>query len=122
MTFSLKNKWFMLIMNLLASIILFVISSNFSLVNYVNILFYLTFIYIILWLVLFISKGGFFNGITFGFRKFRSIFQKDRDLLKEMDNKEDLSDRVNLNFYEHMRFHALSLSFITIVLLLVYYI
>lgn len=118
-----KNKWIILLVNILISLILFLISATaYNLKYFIDSLFYVSFIYFILLLFLFIIKGRFLDGITWGFRRFRSIMSKNRDYLAELEKTPMLSDRIGSSFYQFIAFQTLALLVILILLLGVYYI
>lgn len=117
-----KNKFLVLLINILISIILFFISAPaYNLRYFIDSIFYVTLTYFILLLFLFIIKGRFFDGITWSFRRFRSIMSKNRDYLVELGDTPMPSDRINIAFYRFIVFQTFSLLLILCLLLGVYY-
>ncbi|HLR08498.1 MAG TPA: DUF3899 domain-containing protein [Bacillota bacterium] len=118
-----RNKWLVFVANMFIILVSFLLfSPTYTWVNYINTCFYIAFIYMMIWLVLVVIRGGFFNGIAFGFRRFRIIASKNPDFLEEMEEKPDLSERINKRFYQQIRFHAWILLAWLLLLLLVYYV
>ncbi|WP_045514650.1 DUF3899 domain-containing protein [Neobacillus niacini] len=118
-----KNKWKFFILNLLITLLIFFIfSSNYNLLNFINSLFYLSFIYLITVLLMYTIKGGFFDGVTFGFRRFNSIMFKRNDYLEEWRDKPLPSEKFNASLYQRLKFQAISLLVLLIILLIFYYI
>lgn len=117
-----KNKLLFLLINIVISLILFFITSpSYDLRYFIDSLFYLSLIYFILLLFLFIMKGRFFDGITWGFRRFRSIMSKNRDYLTELGDTPMPSDRISISFYQFIVFQTFTLLLILILLFGVYY-
>lgn len=117
-----KNKWKFFILNLLITVLIFFIfSSNYNLLNFINSLFYLSFIYLITVLLMYTIKGGFFDGVTFGFRRFNSIMFKRNDYLEEWRDKPLPSEKFNASLYQRLKFQAISLLVLLIILLIFYY-
>ncbi|WP_337019911.1 DUF3899 domain-containing protein [Oceanobacillus massiliensis] len=117
----LKNKWFLLLLNWILTIILFfALTSAYSLVNYINIVFYVCMIYVLLGLLALTIMGGFFDGITFGFRRFFGMMSKD-DYMDEWKNKPLPSQKINGSIYAHLKFQGFSLLVYLLVLLFVFY-
>lgn len=120
---NVKNKWIFLLINILVSMIIFLFTAPaYNLKYFINSLFYVALVYLILLLFLFIIKGRFFDGITWSFRRFRSVMSTNRDLLAELGDYPMPSDRINISFYRSITFQTLSLLIILILLLVVYYI
>lgn len=117
----LKNKWFLLTFNiLLTGLLFFLSSSNYELANYINIVFYVCFFYILLGLVIYTIKGGFYDGVTFGFRRFRALMSKS-DYMDEWQEKPLPSKRVNMGFYTMVKFQSICLIILLVLLLSIYY-
>lgn len=115
------NKWLIFLMNMVCiAVIFWLTSSDFDFVDYINIFFYFTMLYIVLWLFLLILKGGFFDGIVFSFRKYHAYTSKKRDYLGSIEKKADPSDRLPHLFYRQIRFHSLLLFVLFLVLMVVY--
>jgi hypothetical protein len=116
-----KRYWILLFCNIILTLFLFFTTSDqYNLVNYINSLFYVTLGYLISTLFLYTVKGGFYDGITFGFRRFRSVmFQK--DYLDEWKERALPSEITNERFYKLIKFQAISLLLIFLFIILVYY-
>nr|WP_255639786.1 DUF3899 domain-containing protein [Aquibacillus saliphilus] len=83
-------------------------------------MFYIAFIYLIVWLISFIIKGRFFDGIVYGFRRVGGrMFNK--DLLDEWADKPKPSERVTANFLSVILIQGLLLTGIMIGLLIIFY-
>ncbi len=84
----LKNKWTVFLLNIILTILFFLLfSANYNLLNFINALFYLSSLYLIIVLLMYTIKGGFFDGVTFGFRRFNSIMFKPNDYLRRVAGK-----------------------------------
>ncbi|WP_312094048.1 DUF3899 domain-containing protein [Niallia sp.] len=119
----LNKKWSLFLLNIFITVILFLIfSSEYSFVHYINAVFYLSFIYIIIFLFLYIAKGGFFDGVTFSFRRFHHVMLKNDDYLEEWKEKPLPSQKFNKGFYSALKFQTLALFIYLLILLLVLYI
>lgn len=118
-----KNKWIFLLINVFLSIILFLTSAPaYNLRHFIDSLFYLALVYFILLLFLLIIRGRFFDGISWSFRKFRSVMSKERDYLTELGDVPMPSDRISITFYRFIVFQTFALLVILFLLLVVYYI
>ena len=118
-----KNKWKFLLFNLLLTLLVFFIfSSTYILLNIINTLFYFSAFYLITVLLMYTIKGGFFDGVTFGFRRFNSIMFKRNDYLEEWREKPLPSEKFNPSLYQSFKFQAVSLLILLIILLFLYYI
>ncbi|TFJ93461.1 DUF3899 domain-containing protein [Lentibacillus salicampi] len=96
-------------------------ASEFTLLQFLNTTFYVVLIYMIISLVTYTIKGGFYDGVTFGFRRFRSVMSKDGDPLEEWREKPAPSARVNSTFYRIVRFQWVALLLLLLILILIYY-
>ncbi len=99
----------------------FQFSSAYNLVNFINILFYVSGVYLLLFLILFIANGRFFDGVTFGFRRFRRTVSKEKNYLNEVEDKPLPSEMINKSFYRFIVFQSVALLMIQTVLLIIYY-
>ena len=117
-----KNKWTGLLLNFILTIVIFFIfSSTYNLLNFINALFYLNLLYLIIVLLMYTIKGGFFDGVTYGFRKFNSMMFKPNDYLEEWREKPLPSEKHNASLYQRLKFQAISLLGLLILLLFIYY-
>ncbi|WP_182200039.1 DUF3899 domain-containing protein [Paraliobacillus salinarum] len=86
----------------------------------INTIFYFFVGYLLLWLTFMTIHGGFFDGVTYGFRKASgSIFKKNYSM--EWDEKPLPSKRVNEKLVSIFRFQAIGLGCIMSILLVFYY-
>jgi hypothetical protein len=67
------------------------------------------------------AKGGFFDGVTFGFRRFNTLMFKKNDYLEEWRNKPLPSEKFNASLYHRLKFQAILLLVLLIILLVLYY-
>ncbi|MCL6570837.1 MAG: DUF3899 domain-containing protein [Bacillus sp. (in: Bacteria)] len=117
-----KNKWVFLLLNIIFTILFFFIfSSDYNLLNYINSLFYLCFVYLLIVLFMYTAKGGFFDGVTFGFRRFNNVILKQNDHLEEWREKPLPSEKFNVPFYQTLKFQGLALFVLLLVLIILYY-
>ncbi|WP_093137422.1 DUF3899 domain-containing protein [Salinibacillus kushneri] len=117
-----KNKWSLLLLNLIitASSYLYYTPGN-QLKEFINTLFFVSFPYIILALILFLTRERFFDGITFGFRRFWAEMSKKKDYLEDWKDRPLPSERISQRFLRSISFQAISLLIIMMVLLIIYY-
>jgi hypothetical protein len=66
-------------------------------------------------------KGGFFDGVTYGFRRFNSIMFKRDDYLEEWREKSLPSEKFNASLYQRIKFQAASLLLLLIIMISLYY-
>lgn len=118
----LQNKLFLFIINILLIQIIYTLRADNSLSNYIDSYFLLSSIYLLLALLLFIVKERFFDGITFGFKRFYHLLSKNKDYLDEWQEKPLPSERVNKSFLQAISFQGILLFLIMAVLLIFYYI
>ncbi|ASK61985.1 hypothetical protein CFK37_07340 [Virgibacillus phasianinus] len=117
-----KNKWIFLLFNVFIGFVILLLSTSpINLRFFIDSLFYVTIVYIILMLLLFIIRGRFFDGIIWSFRRFGSIMSKNRDYLEEAEGSPKLSERINLPFYRFIAFQTFALLIILVLLLILYY-
>lgn len=117
----LKNKWFLFMFNiLLIGVLFFLFTTTYDLANYINIVFYVCFFYVLSVLLVYTIKGGFYDGITFGFRRFRGMMSK-RDYMDEWKSKPLPSKNVNTGIYAILKFQSICLILFLVLLLLIYY-
>ena len=117
-----KNQLMIFLVNMIVTTIFFLIySSSYTILHYINSLFYLSLIYLIVFLFIYTTKGGFFDGITFGFRRFNHVILKQSDYLEEWRERPFPSEKINKNFYQTLKFQALALFVLLSLLLVLYY-
>lgn len=113
----------LLLINLIISLVLFfIISDKITLLNYINSLFYLCLLYLVVVLVIYTIKGGFFDGITYSFRRFHAVMFNPGDLLEEWKEKPLPSERFKESGYHALKFQCIVLFVLLLVLLGLYYI
>lgn len=118
-----KNKWKFFIFNLLVSLLIFFIfSSTYNLLNFINSVFYLSFFYLITVLFMYTAKGGFFDGVTFGFRRFNTLMFKKNDYFEDWRDKPLPSEKFNASLYQRLKFQTISLLVLLTILLFLYYV
>lgn len=116
-----KNKWVLLLINLLLSFMFFLLSApEYNLHHYINALFYISSFYLIVWLISFIVRGRFFDGIIYGFRRFGGRIVN-KDLLDEWADKPNPSESISTSFLTVILFQGLSLTLVTVGLLVIFY-
>lgn len=117
-----KNKWKFFLLNLFITLLIFFIfSSTFNFLNYINAVFYLSFVYLIIVLFMYTAKGGFFDGVTFGFRRFNTLMFKKNDYLEEWRDKPLPSEKFNASLYQRLKFQTILLLALLIISLFLYY-
>lgn len=116
------SRWVLLGANIFLVIIgSLIFSGNLTIVTLVNNLFYISFIYLIIWLFLLTIRGGFYDGITYGFRRFHYIMSRNKDYLVEWKKKALPSENLHMTLYQHVKFQAYFLLFIFLTVLGLYY-
>jgi Domain of unknown function (DUF3899) len=117
-----KNKWKFFIINLFIILLIFLIfSKDYNLLNFINAVFYLSFVYLMIVLFMYTAKGGFFDGVTFGFRRFNTLMFKKNDYLESWRDKPLPSEKFNASLYQRLKFQSISLLVLLIILLILYY-
>jgi hypothetical protein len=117
-----KIKWLFLLINLsLTTVLFFIFAPYFTFLHYINTLFYITFAYLLLFLLIYTAKGGFFDGVTFGFRRFKAVMFSNSDYLEDWKTKPLPSEKVNNRFYHILKVQTLLLIGILLVLLVAYF-
>ncbi|WP_255437594.1 DUF3899 domain-containing protein [Thalassobacillus sp. CUG 92003] len=118
----LKNKWFFLLLNLFLATLFFLITApSYNLFNYINQLFYLAYFYLVVALLMWVIRGGFFDGITYSFRRFADRVSRNRDYLDDWETKKLPSQTVNNEVLKFFFFQGVFLSSGLLGLLVVYY-
>lgn len=116
-----RSNWIVLFLNLLLIVLIFFITSEgASFVHLINVMFYVSIGYIIFVLLLLTIRGGFYDGVMFGFRRYYHMTVK-KDYLEEWKEKPLPSENINHTFYRIIKFQALVLMLIFISLLVIYY-
>ncbi|MFP7298475.1 DUF3899 domain-containing protein [Neobacillus niacini] len=121
-TIMFENKWKFLAINILLTLIFFLIfADDYNLLHFINALFYLCFTYLIVVLFMYTRRGGFFDGVTFGFRRFKSIMFNRNSYLDEYLDKPLPSENFNASIYQRLKFQTIALFLLLILLLLLFY-
>ncbi|MGY0692198.1 DUF3899 domain-containing protein [Virgibacillus sp. FSP13] len=117
-----SKKLLYLVISILISFILFLLfATNYRFVNYLNILFYQFLVYLSFCLSLFIIKNRFFDGVTFGLRRFRRLITRNDDSFIPSEELTVPSEKVNQLFYQLVMFQTIALFIIVIILHLIYF-
>jgi hypothetical protein len=77
--------------------------------------------YLLVVLLMYTVRGGFFDGVTYGFRRFNSEYIKRNDYLEEWREKPLPSEKFNSSFYQVIKFQGISLFIVLVFLLGIYY-
>lgn len=115
-----RSNWIVLFLNLLIVFIFFITSERASFVHLINVMFYVSISYIIFVLLLLTIRGGFYDGVMFGLRRYYHMTVK-KDYLEEWKEKPLPSENINNTFYHLITFQAVALIIIFISLLIIYY-
>ncbi|SEN43872.1 protein of unknown function [Mesobacillus persicus] len=107
---------------LLISILFLIFAPEYTLLHYINALFYITIFYLILFLVMYTIKGGFFDGVTFGFRRFNHVMFNRNDHLEEWRDKPLPSERIGVGLYPIIKVQTIGLILLLSILLIVWFI
>lgn len=110
----------------MANIIIIVLSfllfaPEYTLIHFINITFYVFSIFLIVFLFIYIKKGGLFDGLSFGMNRFRSMMSKNVDDIDSWKDKKRPSQKVNRTFYSILRLQVLLQSILLALLLFIYY-
>ncbi|MFG6149460.1 DUF3899 domain-containing protein [Halobacillus sp. B23F22_1] len=117
-----RNKWgFVAINLLLISLIFSLLAPAYDLVTFIDLLFYLCFFYLFIGLLLWIIKGGFFDAITYSFRKVTNRVAKNKDYLDDFEDKPLPSQMFKRKFVHFFLFQGAILLIALLLLLIVYY-
>ncbi|MFQ3543887.1 DUF3899 domain-containing protein [Halobacillus rhizosphaerae] len=117
-----KNKWFMIIFNLLITTLFFFIwAPAYDLFNYINQLFYIAYFYLFVGLLMLVIRGGFFDAVTYSFRRFHGKLAKNRDYMDEWEKKPLPSQTINSTWLKFFMFQGITLSVGLLGLLALYY-
>lgn len=105
----------------LVSLLFIVLAPDYNLLHYINQLFYFAYFYIFIGIIMWVVKGGFFDGITYGFRRFSNRMSKNKDYLDDWKEKPLPSQTINKSLPGFFMFHGSVLSIGLIALLFIYY-
>ncbi|MBN8233717.1 DUF3899 domain-containing protein [Halobacillus kuroshimensis] len=117
-----RNKWMMTGINLAVATLLFIILAPvYDLNHYINQLFYLSFFYLGIGLMAWVTRGGFFDGITYGFRRFTNRMSKNGDYMDDWQDKPLPSKTISGSWPRFFLFHGFVLMVGLLILLVIYY-
>jgi hypothetical protein len=117
-----KDHFVFLCINLGIILIFFtLLGSDHNFIEFINTLFYISFFYFLLFLSLFTSKGGFFDGLVYSFRRFNHVMFHSKDYLEEWKEKPLPSENINLRFYQLLKVQTGLLIGLLIILLVIFY-
>jgi hypothetical protein len=117
-----KTHFLLFIVNIISifTIVLFLTPDQLF-VQFINILFYFALLYTTVFLFHFVAKGGFFDGLIFGFRRFKNVMFHKNDVLEEWKEKPLPSENINLRLYEVLKIQTVALNIVLLLLLVIYY-
>ncbi|KGX92688.1 hypothetical protein N781_15345 [Pontibacillus halophilus JSM 076056 = DSM 19796] len=118
------NKWFYLLLNLcVATLLFFILSESRSLVTYINMTFYFSYVYFFIGLVMLVVKGKFIDGVTYSFRRFsnRMNISRHKDYMDDWETKKLPSELINAHTYRTVWFQAFGMIGFMLILLFFYY-
>jgi len=116
-----KRKLGLFLINMAVIFAVFFFGSEHTLISLINTVFYVGLIYVVAVLFMFTVKGGFFDGLVFGFRRYNHIMFKRKDYLEEWKKKPLPSESFNIQIYRLLQFQCYILLGGIIVLLIIYY-
>lgn len=117
-----RNKWMMLAVNIVFVTLLFVVLAPvYDLHHYINQLFYIAYFYLFVGILLWVIRGGFFDAITYSFRRFSNRVSKQKDYMDDWEEKPLPSQTVEQSWLKFFLFHGSSLTIGLLVLLAFYY-
>ncbi|UOQ43437.1 DUF3899 domain-containing protein [Halobacillus salinarum] len=118
----LLNKWLMIVINLaLTTILFFLLAPAYDLFHYINQLFYISYFYLFVGLLMLVIRGGFFDAITYSFRRFHGMTSKRRDYMDDWKTKPLPSQSINRSWLNFFIFHGVTLTLGLLGLLAIYY-
>ncbi|AWI14019.1 DUF3899 domain-containing protein [Caldibacillus thermoamylovorans] len=116
-----KRQAGLFLVNMAVIFVVFFFGSEHTLISFINTVFYVGLIYVVTVLFMFTVKGGFFDGLVFGFRRYNHIMFKRKDYLEEWKKKPLPSESFNIRLYRLLQFQCYMLVGGLIVLLIIYY-
>ncbi|WP_437181940.1 DUF3899 domain-containing protein [Salirhabdus salicampi] len=119
---GIKNKWLLLLVNIGTVIVIaWFTSPGFQLEHYINVLFYVTSFYLFIGFIMYVIYGKFFDAITLSFQRVGKTLSKSKDYLEDIDDRPLPSEIINKNVLTLFLFQGVSLLFILLALLYLYY-
>ncbi|MYL18451.1 DUF3899 domain-containing protein [Halobacillus litoralis] len=117
-----RNKWMMTVINIAVVTLLFtLLAPVYDLYHYINQLFYLAYFYLGIGMIAWVTRGGFFDGITYGFRRFTNRMSRNGDYMEDWKDKPLPSKTINQSWPRFFLFHGCVLMLGLLILLLFYY-
>lgn len=105
----------------LVTILFIALAPVYDLLHYINQLFYIAYFYIFIGIIMWVVRGGFFDGITYGFRRFSNRMSKQKDYLDDWKEKPLPSQTIHKSLPKFFLFHGFMLSAGLVALLFIYY-
>ncbi|WP_261132563.1 DUF3899 domain-containing protein [Bacillus sp. Marseille-Q3570] len=90
--------------------------DNITVVTFINSIFLISMLYIMLGGLMFVTRGGFFDAITLSFRRFMKKGTKMGEIMEDVENSELPSEAFEYTFSEPLLLTGL-LGFLTTVLI-----
>ncbi|MBH0228787.1 DUF3899 domain-containing protein [Halobacillus yeomjeoni] len=117
-----RNKWMMLTFNVgIVTLLFAVLAPVYDLFHYINQLFYIAYFYLFVGILLWVIRGGFFDAITYSFRRFTNRVSKQKDYMDDWKQKPMPSETVEKSWLKFFLFHGVLLTIGVLTLLVVYY-
>lgn len=116
-----KLPFFSIVNIVVISLSFFIFAPEYTLIQFINIVFYVFSICLVVFLFLHIKKGGIFDGLSFGMHRFRSMMSKDVDDIDSWKEKKSPSQKVNKTFYSTLKVQVLFQLILLAILLFIYY-
>ncbi|WP_237458314.1 DUF3899 domain-containing protein [Pontibacillus yanchengensis] len=105
------NKWWFLGLNVALSFgFFFIWAPMYDLFHYINSLFYVSYFYVMISLLMIVIKGKFLDAITYSFRRFNNRMSKDRDYLDDWEQKPLPSQMVRPSVLKMFIFQGVALT------------
>lgn len=117
-----RNKWMIFICNVLIVTLLFAtMAPVYDLFHYINHLFYIAYFYLFVGILLWVIRGGFFDAITYSFRRFSNRVSKQKDYIDDWKEKPLPSQTIEKSWLGFFLFHGGMLTIGLLALLTIYY-
>lgn len=118
----LRNKWMTLLVNILIVTLLFtIVAPAYDLFHYINSLFYIAYFYLFVGILLWVIRGGFFDAITYSFRRFYNRVSKQKDYMDDWQKKPLPSQTIEKSWLSFFMFNGGMLMVGLLGLLAIYY-
>ncbi|MFG6115575.1 DUF3899 domain-containing protein [Halobacillus sp. MO56] len=118
----LKNKWVFLGINFsVVTLLFFMRAPVYDLFHYINQTFYVAFFYLFGGLLLWVIRGGFFDSITYSFRRFYHRVAKTADYMEDWKKKPLPSQTIDGRVLKFFLFQGMFMNFGMIGMLIYYY-